>query len=261
MISPLLDRLVESEIQDYAHSQLATIFADSATEPYAIKFVSSQWALNYVTPKRMKISQTPALTWGTGTYVTPVAFPLSSVLYGRIGLVTPFDPRGWRVFDATRPSARAAYLRWARAQPIFPDLVLTVHSTTTNHTLRNEFRRRFRIDCVLFRPDQEAELHTDRSGHVWMLVTDWTSDREIDGTFSSRLDAARFTVLVDDEFDLLDSDHLPIQTSARRIEAATTTFAPNLGYPIARARVDPGLPRAIVDQYVAGGYVHAYVAP
>jgi hypothetical protein len=61
-------------------------------------------------------------------------------------------------------------MRWAQVQPNFEDLVLTVHSTFTNHKLRDRFRRDFRIDCVLFHPDQEAELHTDRSEHVWMLV-------------------------------------------------------------------------------------------
>jgi len=43
---------------------------------------------------------------GTAAYVTPLAFPLSSALYGRIGIVCEFDPTTWRVFDATKPANR-----------------------------------------------------------------------------------------------------------------------------------------------------------
>lgn len=260
--SRTLEGAVESQIHDYDLSQLPGIFAKAGTPPHAIKYVSSTWAAHYATPQKLKISQTPAQTWGTGTYVTPVAFPLSSVLYGRIGLVTPFEPRGWRVFDATRAGARAVYVRWARAQPTFQELVLTVHSTLANHVLRNKFRRDFGIDCVLFHPDQEAELHTDRSADVWMLVTDWLGARDaIDGMFSSRLGQARFTVLVDEEFDLHDRDGLPVQTSKQRIEPTTLGFKPNVGMPVAQARVSPSLPQEIVRQYHGGGYVHAYVTP
>src|SRR3977135_4443191 len=104
------------------------------------------------------ISTTSALTWGTATYVTPLTFPLSSALYGRIGLVSDFDPGGWRIFEATNPAARMASIRGVQAQPVFSGLGLTVHSTYANHMLRNQFREDFRIDCVLFHPDQEAEI-------------------------------------------------------------------------------------------------------
>jgi hypothetical protein len=76
-----------------------------------------------------------------------------------------------------------------------------VHSTYTNHVLRNDFRRRFNIDCVLFRPDQAAELHTDVLNDTWLLVTDWDAG-EIVTTFSRRLVDAKFTILIDEEFDL-----------------------------------------------------------
>src|ERR1700730_10015396 len=144
---------VEQSIKLYADSRLANLLDDVG--PYAIKFVKSRWAASYLSPGRLKISQTPALTWGTATYVTPLAFPLSSALYGRIGLVTDYDPHDWSVFDATDPAVRMTYVNWVRAQPAFSDLVLTVHSTHANHYLRNKFRDDFKIDCVLFHPDQE----------------------------------------------------------------------------------------------------------
>ncbi len=208
MIGKSIIRSVEAVISSFEESQLARLV--DADGSYAIKFVQSRWAATYEVPGQLKISETPALTWGTATYVTPLAFPLSSALYGRIGLVTDYDASGWRVFDATRPYGRRAYVRWARAQPIYADLLLSVHSTQANHILRNQFREDFEIDCVLFNPDQEAESHTDRVHHVWMAVTDWVADGTIETSMSQRLRNARFTVLLDEDFRLQDQ-RLPIQ--------------------------------------------------
>ncbi len=166
MTTAVIRRTVEREIRDASSSLLGSFV--STHGPYVIKFVASRWASTYESPGRLKISETPALTWGTATYVTPIAFPLSSALCGRAGLVTDFDPAGWRVFDATTPDGRSAYVGWTRSQPIYSDLLLTVHLTQANHLLRNQFREEFHIDCVLFHPDQEAESHTDRVNHVWM---------------------------------------------------------------------------------------------
>jgi len=266
MVSLLLSRSIQKEVErfihDYSSSRLRKIFDDCQVSPYAIKFVSSVWAATYATPRPLKVSNTPALTWGTGTYVTPIPFPLSSVLYGRVGLVTDFDPSTWKVFDATDPDAQSAYLRWAREQASFPDLIFTVHSTHANHELRNKFRKDFKIDCVLFHPDQEAEIHTDQDRHVWMLVTDWATEEkeEFEEGFSSRLSNARFTVLIDEEFDLMNSG-LPIRIAARKIEAATLRFRPNQGMPVRHARTHSGLAQDIIGQFTGGGYFHVFIEP
>jgi len=101
LLSPSIRRAVERFIIDYPGSQLRQIFDNYQVPPHAIKFVASAWAATYATPQPLKVSNTPALTWGTGTYVTPIPFPLSSVMYGRVGLVTDFNPGTWRIFDAT----------------------------------------------------------------------------------------------------------------------------------------------------------------
>jgi hypothetical protein len=261
LVTPSIQKAVERLIHDYRSSRLRQIFDDQGIAPYAVKFVASRWAAAYATPAPLKVSDTPALTWGTGTYVTPLPFPLSSVLYGRVGLVTDFDPRTWRIFDATDPAAQSAYLRWAQAQANFPDLIFTVHSTFTNHALRNKFRQDFRVDCVLFHPDQEAEIDTDRNRHVWMLVTDWTAKGEIDPEYSHRLGNARFTVLIDEEFDLEDSGGLPIQIATRKIERTTLGFLSNQGMPVSMARRSPGLAQDIVTQFTRGGYLHVFIEP
>lgn len=261
MIGSRIRRSVEREITVFENSQLASLVSSGGS--YAIKFVQSKWATTYESPGPLKVSETPALTWGTATYVTPIAFPLSSALYGRIGLVTDFDPSGWRVFDATIPSGRRAYVRWARAQPMYADLLLTVHSTQANQLLRDQFREQFRIDCVLFHPDQEAESHTDRVHHIWMAVTDWTTRGTIEHGMSQRLRNARFTVLIDEDFRLQD-EGLPIQVAERQIERVTElmqTRQRNSPVNVREVRGDPTLPQRIVDTYRGRGYLHVYIEP
>ncbi len=252
---------VEREVVDYWTAGLDRLLEIDG-EPYVIKYVASRWAMQYTTGGQLKVSQTPALTWGTGTYVSPIAHPLSTALYGRCGLVArAADAESWKVFDARRPSAQAAYVNWVRAQPIFNDLVLTVHSTYTNHVLRDAFRRRFRIDCVLFRPDQVAEAHTDALNDTWLLVTDWDG-RQIMSTYSQRLIDPKFTVLVDEEFDLTDQGGLPTRAADRKIEAATLARPSTAGIHVMDARRDLyRFASRIVDQYRQDGFIHAWIAP
>jgi hypothetical protein len=79
---------------------------------------------------------------------------LSTAIYGRAGVVSWFDPVGWRAFDARDPANEDLYLRWLQAQPVYRDAVLTVHSNQWLHQLRNFFREEFDIDVVLFHPDE-----------------------------------------------------------------------------------------------------------
>ena len=262
MISSLVRDAIEDCIVDFAGSRLDQLVTGHGL--YVIKFVSSKWANHYQKPKPLKISATPALTWGTATYVTPLAYPLSSALYGRVGLVSDFDPRGWRIFDATQPPAQAAYVGWVQAQPAYSDLLLSVHSTHANHTMRNLFRETFNIDCVLFHPDQEAEVHTDRAHHVWMAVTDWMPNGTIDSGFSKRFKNGRFTVLIDEDFPLQDEQGLPVRTAMRQIERVTDALQramPNDPVKVPFARTDPNLPSTVANIYRNGGYLHVYIEP
>jgi hypothetical protein len=264
LIAQSIKSAVEAEIQDFSESKLDEFVGKHG--PYVIKFVQSRWADHYSSFQKLKISETPALTWGTATYVTPLCFPLSSAMYGRIGLVTRFDPKGWKVFDCTRPSARQAYVRWARAQPSYSHLLLTVHSTFANHLMRNQFREFFGIDCVIFHPDQEAESHTDMTQHMWLAVTDWKTikgKRVIDSSLSKRLSRARFTVLIDEDFRLEDGG-LPIQLAKRQIEAVTEVMHkvnPMNPVAVSQARLDPRLPQTIAQIYNTSGYLHVYIEP
>jgi len=263
MLATTLKNRIESAIKPYDQSRLLSLVQVAGGAPFAIKFVASKWAVHYSTPRPLKISANPALTWGTATYVTPMAFPLSSALYGRVGLVTEFDPTGWNVFDATDPATRMLYVSWVQVQPAFSDLVLTVHSTHANHYLRNKFREDFKIDCVLFHPDQEAELHTDRGQHVWMAVTDWTkpaAKEGIESGMSAIFSRARFTVLLDEDF-ALENNGLPINRAPRQIESVTQSIVKQAGMNVGRARVDPTLALRVISVFNAGGYLHVFIEP
>ena len=263
LTGPILQQQIENCLTTYLDSQLKNLV--DLHGPYVIKFVNSQWAAHYTTSKPLKISETPALTWGTATYVTPLAYSLSSALYGRIGLVTKYDPTNWKIFDATDPYNRMLYIKWVERQAAFEKLVTTVHSTIANHSFRDKFRRVFSIDCVLFHPDQEADYYTHSAQHVWMAVTDWAAYGIIDTSFSRQLSQARFTVLIDEDFMLKEKNSdLPIAKSPRQIEEVTETLhlARHTGpLGISRARTNAGLSTEIRDRYDNGGYLHIFIEP
>lgn len=274
-VSSEVDDQIRGHLVPFGSCRLAREFEQRGVDHLVIKYVDSRWAGRYATPSALKISDSPLQTWGTATYVTPIIYPLSTALYGRIGLVAPFDPSDWTVFDATGPVGRTLYQRWARSQPTFDQLVLTVHSTLANQELRNSFRIEYGIDCVLFPPDQEAHLHTDTTRHTWMAVSDWithpalkeptgeSESRGLDTGFSRRLGHARFTVLVDEDFDL-SADSLPVSIAPRLIEPFTNPFVragQARGQGIMSARRSRRLPADIADAYHHGSYVHLYLEP
>ena len=171
--------------------------------PLAIKYMPAKSAIFYRSAKTRKfnISGTAGYTWGTGTYVAPLAYPTSSATFGRLGVVARFDPLGWKVFDAIDPKNQSLYLSWVWRQPLYHRLSMTtMGSAFYNQVLRNMFRSYFEINCVLFPPDQ---INTDytKTTDVWMCVTDWKSPTVIkDEGLSDRFNVAKACVLVDEEF-------------------------------------------------------------
>ena len=76
-------------------------------------------------------------------------------MYGEVGVVGAYDTSTARMFDASDPTAIALYQEWITWQtPDYLELTATVHADIANRTLRNEFRNRFEIDCIFFRPDE-----------------------------------------------------------------------------------------------------------
>ena len=207
---------IQNAVDVFPAGRLGGLAHDS--QHLVIKYMPAKYGGSYSAPGRqLHISDTAGFTWGTGTYVTPLCFPISSAIFGRVGVVAGYDPTGWRVFDATTTANQNLYLRWAGFQPMARLAALTTSSAHYNQQLRNLFRIRFDIDCVLFPPDQINAVYTDPAD-VWMNVTDWTPARGIASGKSGRFSDPRIAVLADDEFeDILGG------TQRKALLAFTTT--------------------------------------
>lgn len=174
----------------------------------AVKYVPAFRAKDYLWPTapfgRLFIGNKD-FTWGKAVYVTGVEEPLSTAIYGRVGLVSYFEPKDdWKVFDARDPAKAALYLKWLELQSDYPAAVLTVHSDHFLHNLRTYFREQFEIDVVLCNPDEfDAHQWYTRPTHTWLAVSDWlpnTSPKQLAGGPSARFHDVRLTIVAEEEF-------------------------------------------------------------
>jgi hypothetical protein len=228
-----IDATIRSAIDTYPNGLLGTLATQSDPlgrgSPLVIKYIPAKFAMGYQTAKttQLRISDTAGFTWGDGTYVSPLAFPISTAVFGRVGVVAKFDPAGWRVFDATTDQHQSYYLQWASRQPLFRRATLTALSPYYNRELRNLFRIAFDIDCVLFPPDQSNSVYND-SGDVWMNVTDWaidpyTSDPKIATGYSTQFTDTKISAIIEDEF------YDDLGGTLRKAMLAFTTTKPSNG--------------------------------
>jgi hypothetical protein len=206
-----IDPAIENDIVNASTTGLAAIAAPGrpVTETsHVIKYTTAEFGGGYPpAPKALAmpalhISPSPGFTWGAALYVCPVAYPISSGIYGRCGVVAQLaDPTGWRLFNAANPVTASLYVDWTRYQPMSNMLMLTTHSQLANQLLRNAFRRRFRIDAVVFQPDEMNHRYTDRRRDRWLAVTEWSpSGRLITKGPSSRATSPRLSVILAEEF-------------------------------------------------------------
>lgn len=202
-----LDQAIEEAIEVYPEGRLTQLVEqsrlDEGHDPLIVKYTAAKWSAPYRAGAGIRISDSIDFTWGTGSYVTPLAFPYSSAIFGRIGIVARFDPTDWRVFDATEIASQDLYLDWFRRQPLSRRATMTMHSAFCNHVLRDRFRERYEIDCVLFKPDQRNLLYTG-SDDIWMVVADWVRaavPRRIATGTSVSFSDPKLTVLVEEEFE------------------------------------------------------------
>src|SRR5688572_5834445 len=77
---------------------------------YVIKYTAAHYGGQYppspnaVSSPGLFVSPSPGFTWGPGTYVCPVAYPISTAIYGRCGIVALLPgSTSWRIFNATDP--------------------------------------------------------------------------------------------------------------------------------------------------------------
>ncbi len=208
---------------------------------YVIKYLPAKRLGSFLgSGKRLFASDVPGFTWGDGVYIAPLSAPLTTMMFGRIGVVGRIEPR--RVYDATRPPGRDLYQAWIRFQWQWYNLLTTtIHSNVANRYLRNAFRTKFRIDCVIFRPDQFCPGYVGPNSDSWFTVTHWTNGRVAAGLTSSVLDA-EWCVVGCEEFSgdqsnlVFDAMIGPAFRGARLSRAQLRA-------------VSPGLSNAILDRY------------
>lgn len=222
---------------DFVATNAEAVGPGAAGQPLAIKYVPSKYAATYKAANMGLFIGSSNFTWGRGVYVTGVEEPLSTAMYGRVGVVCRFDPGGWRAFDARIPANQTLYLYWLHAQPAYAEAVLTVHSEYWLDELRNQFREQFHIDAVLFHPDERdfAGWYTQPLD-TWLAVSDWQPDGALASGYSNRFTDARLVVLVEEEF---------------AVDAATRTRVAQLSISGA-APVPAALPAAIRAAYAGG---------
>jgi hypothetical protein len=206
-VDPGLHRDIDAALGAFPHDVLLT---KTGTAPMlVIKYISPAYANAYHQPgQNLFISVSPGFTWGRATYVTPLAFPTSTAIFGRVGIVAGFNPyyrhREWRTFDATVADNERLYLRWLQTRPLYRRFAVTAHSGYIAQMLRDAFRRNYEIDCVLFRPDQSNPRYTKIQSDVWMAVTDWQpmpgGRKAIAMGHSEQFIEPRITVLIEEEF-------------------------------------------------------------
>lgn len=206
LVPAAVDRAIEQAVtaSSATFATLVRSVIDQHGRPLGIKYMPPKYGALYTGAQtRLRISDRVGFTWGTGVYIAPLCYPVTTALYGRAGVVCWFDPTGWRVLDCTDPTL---YVDWVSSQPTFQHILTTVHSDYHNHLLRNLFREQYRIDCILFHPDEsDAQKAYTKDTDVWMTVGEFTAA----GTLLEKADSAlfhdaRLVVLLEEEFETDD---------------------------------------------------------
>ena len=153
LLPPDLDEAIETAIEEssdewdlFVSRNMAGPDAPKpcAGYPLVVKYMPSARAGQYLKPNRgLYIGSDYTFTWGKAVYVTGIHEPLSTAIYGRVGVVSwfnPQDPADWRVFDARDKRNQIVYLRWLELQKLYNPALLTVHSHFYLHQMRNIFR-------------------------------------------------------------------------------------------------------------------------
>lgn len=210
---PRLDDEIERHISTASQRGLDRVIGGSSPtstdkQPLFIKFTSAKFGGLHAhggpwgkPPGGLYVSAAPGFTWGRACYVTPLRFPVSTAIFGRCGIVAKGNPAGWRLFDATDVFAQDLYMAWASVQPYARLLMLTTHSAVANQFLRDRFRTQYRIDCVVFPPDETNRHYTRRRTDRWLAVSEWRGGQLVGDTLSTRFSEPRLAAVLAEEFE------------------------------------------------------------
>jgi hypothetical protein len=104
------------------------------------------------------------------------------------------------------PNVANLYVKWSREQPMSSMLALTTHSQLANQILRITFRTRFKIDIVVFPPDEMNRTYTNRTRDRWLAISEWSPSGRLRSSGSANIPRIpRLCVVVAEEFEKSES--------------------------------------------------------
>lgn len=197
---------VERDIHDWiARSGRAmSSYLSQDDRLWVLKFFPPKYLAGFLRRPELVVSTSAGFTWGDGVYVVPEQHVYSAMIYGRVGV------RGWIapadcpvVYDAGDPAGVGLYQEWIQFKPgLFTLLTTTVHANLANRRLRNAFRTHFKIDVVVFRPDEFNRAYVQPSTDRWFVISDFGAAATGGTLTSQKVRECELVVIGTEEFAL-----------------------------------------------------------
>jgi hypothetical protein len=166
-----------------------------------VKYMPAEYLADTLAFGKLYAAERAGFTWGDAIYVAPAGFPLCTMMYGEVGVVGTYSVLAARCYDASNPKGIRLYQDWITFQTtLYRELTTTVHANAANRELRNAFRTRFQIDCVLFRPDEHCPGYVHSTHDWWLAISHWDTQRCVAHGFSGAVANLKWCVVVPDAF-------------------------------------------------------------
>ncbi|MGA8593535.1 MAG: hypothetical protein WB676_02220 [Bryobacteraceae bacterium] len=195
---------LETDIESFVDASGANPDLYALIENNAIrllKYLSAERLEDTLKQQHLYAAERAGFTWGDAIYLTPARYPRATMMYGEVGVVGSWSAKHKRFFNAADPLGIDLYQRWIVTQrPSYLRLTTTVHANEANRTLRNDFRTRFQIDCVYFRPDETCLDYVDEIHDWWFAITHWDTSRSVGHGYSKEVTNLRWCVISPESF-------------------------------------------------------------
>lgn len=182
-----------------------------------VKYFKADYLEGFLTGnnrKKIFISSTAGFTWGDGVYLTPLQFPRSGMMYGRVGVLGWFKVDAKRVYNAIDYRGISLYQEWITHHIVlYRMLTTTIHSETINRKLRNHFKSQFNIQVVVFRPDELAKGYVDKNKDIWLVISEQSGLRVSESGFSTQVENCEWVSVIGDEFKQIPFGRRPLLSS------------------------------------------------
>lgn len=166
-----------------------------------IKYMPAEYLESALNRQQLYASERAGFTWGDAIYVAPIVYPRTTMMYGEVGVVGIFPADSKRFFDAEDPRGIALYQQWiVHDAALYRELTTTIHADRANRLLRNNFRTRFRIDCIYFKPDEGCTDYVDVAKDWWLAITHWDTRGSVGSGYSGAVESLKWCVIGPDAF-------------------------------------------------------------